>query len=157
MITSIKNIQFTTSKYSIQNKNLNECCRPKPQAISCDSVSFSGSPAAAVTNKLSEQNAKLIQSFAQKLKLNKLYKFETPAEQYYMTAIASKNNPKNRILFIQYYGYSKDNSTRLLRCAVSNSGQVYKDSKLQDKAKNVSVYNEILPQIINQASKELKY
>ncbi|MFQ8625878.1 MAG: hypothetical protein ACLSA2_05050 [Candidatus Gastranaerophilaceae bacterium] len=46
--------------------------------------------------------------------------------------------------------------TKHLKCAISNSGQVFEDNQLTNKAKDVTAYEEIIPKLISYASKELK-
>lgn len=155
MITSVRNINFTRCNTVAQNYKNNNAIYSKPaQTQSCDSVSFTGK---VPKIKLSTESTELIREFAQKLQLNKLYKFDKPDVQtFHVTAIASKNHPENRILYVQYSGYTKDNMTKHVNCAISNSGQIFEDNQLTNKVKDVAAYEEIIPELINYATKELK-
>ena len=46
--------------------------------------------------------------------------------------------------------------TKHLNCAISNSGQIFEDNQLKTKVKDVAAYEEIIPELISYASKELK-
>lgn len=155
MITSVQNINFTRCNTIARNQNKNITYPKLSQSQVCDSVSFTGGKMPKI--KLSSESTELIREFAKKLQLNKLYKFDKPDVQtFHVTAIASKNHPENRILYVQYSGYAKDNMTKHLKCAISNSGQVFEDNQLTNKAKDVTAYEEIIPELISYASKELK-
>lgn len=155
MISAVRNISFTRNTLIQKNYNTNSA-QPRAQfPHSCDSVSFTGVKVPKV--KLSSENAELVREFAQKLQLNKLYKFDKPDIQtFHVTAIASRNNPENRVLYVQYASYAKDNMTKHLNCAISNSGQIFEDNQLKTKVKDVAAYEEIIPELISYASKELK-
>lgn len=155
MISAVRNIIFTQNT-SIQKNHNTNTAQPRTQFTqSCDSVSFTGVKAPKL--KLSSENAELVRDFAKKLQLNKLYKFDKPDIQtFHVTAIASRNNPENRVLYVQYASYAKDNMTKHLNCAISNSGQIFEDNQLKTKVKDVAAYEEIIPELISYASKELK-
>lgn len=126
-----------------------------PKANMCDSVSFSGSEKALV--KLSDASNELVQKFAQQLKLNKMYKFDIPnVEHFQLASVASRKNPDTRHLYIQYSAYSRDNSAKYIMFSVNNSGEVYENGNKVKNQKDIAIYETILPQIINKASKELK-
>ncbi len=74
MISAVRNISFTRNTLIQKNYNTNSA-QPRAQFTqSCDSVSFTGVKVPKV--KLSSENAELVREFAQKLQLNKLYKFD---------------------------------------------------------------------------------
>lgn len=153
MITAIRSNNFRNSQYcSIKQQNQ---INYSPKANQSDSVSFSGSEKGLV--KLSEASNELVQKFAQKLKVNKMYKFDTPnVEHFQLASVASRKNPETRHLYVQYSAYSGDNSAKYIMFSVNNSGEVYENGNKVKNKKEIAIYETILPQIINKASKELK-
>ncbi len=153
MITAIRSNNFRNSQYySIKQQNQTNY---SPKANQGDSVSFSGSEKELV--KLSEASNELVQKFAQKLKVNKMYKFDTPnVEHFQLASVASRKNPETRHLYVQYSAYSDDNSAKYIMFSVNNSGEVYESGNKVKNKKEIAIYETILPQIINKASKELK-
>lgn len=153
MITAIRSNNFRNSQYySIKQQNQ---INYSPKANQSDSVSFSGSEKGLV--KLSEASNELVQKFAQKLKVNKMYKFDTPnVEHFQLASVASRKNPETRHLYVQYSAYSDDNSAKYIMFSVNNSGEVYENGNKVKNKKEIAIYETILPQIINKASKELK-
>ena len=57
---------------------------------------------------------------------------------------------------MQYSAYSDDNSAKYIMFSVNNSGEVYESGNKVKNKKEIAIYETILPQIINKASKELK-
>ncbi len=156
MINSIRSINFSNNYISNVNQSHNKRCNtPKLNLNSCDSVSFSGKT--QNLSKLSDESVELIQNFAQQLKLNKIYKFRTPyVEHFHLTSIANKENPKMRNLIVQYNSYAQDDTTKHLMCIINDNGEVFENGDLVKNTNEIALYEEILPKLINKASKELK-
>ncbi len=153
MITAIKNNYFTNfttpNKLGVSTQNKNNKVNFN---YATDSVSFSGSAKAAA--KLSEASTELVQKFAKELKLNKLYKIDNPTEQIRLASVANPKAPEERSLFIQYSAYSKNNSAKYLMFSVNNAGEVYESGNKLKESKDLALYENILPKLINMASKE---
>lgn len=152
MITSIRSINFSNNtNIPIQNNNKYNQALHSTTA-SCDRVSFSGK-----FNRLSGETIDLVQNFAKKLQVNKIYKFENPnVEKFQMTAIASGQNSETRTLLLQYSGYSKNNMAKYLMCSINDSGEIFEYGLPVKKQEEINIYEKILPALINHASKELK-
>lgn len=151
MITSIRSINSTNTN-NIQLQNKNNKCMNLYSSTPCDSVTFSGK-----ANKLSNESLELIQNFANKLKLNKVYKFDYPnVEKFNMTSIKSQTNPETRTFILQYSGYSKDNMAKYIMCAINDSGEIFENGTPIKNQEEINIYEKILPELINRASKELK-
>ena len=120
-----------------------------------DSVSFSGAEKAVA--KLSDNSTELVQKFAKKLILNKMYKFETPnVENIQLASVASRKNPDKRHLFIQYSSYSKDNSAKFILFSVNKNGEIYENGERVTNKKDLELFEDIVPKLITKASKELR-
>ncbi len=153
MITPIRSINFFSIPNSINTQKQNRYYT-NTNNTSCDSVSFSGKTA---ISKLSQTSIDLVQNFAQKLQLNKIYKFDNPnVEKFQMTSIATPNNPSSRTLLLQYSGYSKDNMTKHIMCTIKDNGEIYERGNLVKNPQEIKIYERIIPELINHASKELK-
>ena len=150
MITAIKNSNFTnllcSTKLGISNQNNTNKVNSNYMT---DNVSFSGYVA-----KLSNASTELVQKFAKGLKLNKLYKIDTPVEKVRIASVAAPQSPEERSLFIQYASYSKDNLGKYLMFSVNKSGEVYENGEKLKQAKDLALYENILPKLIDMASKE---
>ena len=89
MITAIKNSNFTnllcSTNLGISNQNNTNKVNSNYMT---DSVSFSGNVA-----KLSNASTELVQKFAKGLKLNKLYKIDTPVEKVRIASVAAPQSP----------------------------------------------------------------
>lgn len=155
MITSIRSINFSNNYISNVNQSRNKRCNtPKLNLNSYDNVSFSGK---VNLSKLSEESTDLVQKFAQQLQLNKIYKFRTPYfEHFNFTSIANKEKPEMRNLIVQYNSYAKDDTTKHLMCIINDNGEVFENGNAVKNACEIEVYEKILPELINKASKELK-
>lgn len=89
--------------------------------------------------------------------MNKVYKFDNPnVERFQMTSIASPKNPETRTLVLQYSGYSKDNMTKHIMCTINDLGEIFESGIPVKKQDEITIYEKILPELINHASKELK-
>ncbi len=153
MITSIRSNPLFIKRNNTQVKN-SYTQTPKMQNISYDSVSFSGR---TIPTKLSQESIDLVQNFAKKLQLNKIYKFENPnVEKFEMTSIASTKNSDTRMLLLQYFGYSKDNMTKHIMCTIKDTGEIFESGTPIKNPKEIALYENIIPALINHASKELK-
>ena len=153
MITSIRSNPLFIKRNNTQLKN-SYTQTPKMQNISYDSVSFSGR---TIPTKLSQESIDLVQNFAKKLQLNKIYKFENPnVEKFEMTSIASTKNSDTRMLLLQYFGYSKDNMTKHIMCTIKDTGEIFESGTPIKNPKEIALYENIIPALINHASKELK-
>lgn len=150
MITAIKNNNFTnllnSTKLRISNTNNTNNVNSNYMT---DSVSFSGNIA-----KLSNESTELVQKFAKGLKLNKLYKIDTPVEKVRIASVAAPQSPEERSLFIQYSSYSKNNLGKYLMFSVNKSGEVYENGTKLKQTKDLAIYETILPKLIDMASKE---
>lgn len=150
MITAIRNNNFTNfatpTKLGVSNQNNAN----KISNYMSDSVSFSGNAVA----KLSDSSTELVQKFAKELKLQKLYKIDTPAEKIRIASIKDPDAPSERSLFIQYSGYSRNNSGKYMMFSVNNAGEVYQNGEKLKETKDIAVYENILPSLIKMASKE---
>ena len=142
MITSIRSITFSQNRNKIDNqkqKNYLSNLYNTP----CDSVSFSGKQ---ITSKLSKESVDLVQNFAKKLKLNKVYKFDNPnVERFQMTSIATPQEPT-----------SKENMTKHVMCLIKDTGEIIENGIPVKNPKEIEIYEQVLTAIINHASKELK-
>lgn len=153
MITSIRSINFINQTNNIKNKE-NSNHHNNIQNNYCDTISFSGK---LINPKLSAKNRELVQDFAKKLQLNKIYKFSSKnSEKFQITSIASPENTQSRILILQYSGYSKDNMAKYLNCTIKDSGEVIESGEIVNSSKKIDVYEKVLPELINYASKQLK-
>ncbi len=153
MITSIRSNPLFIKRNNTQVKN-SYTQPPKMQNISYDSVSFSGR---TIPTKLSQESIDLVQNFAKKLQLNKIYKFENPnVEKFEMTSIASTKNSDTRMLLLQYFGYSKNNMTKHIMCTIKDTGEIFESGTPIKNPKEIALYENIIPALINHASKELK-
>ena len=153
MITSIRSNPLFIKRNNTQVKN-SYTQTPKMQNISYDSVSFSGR---TIPTKLSQESIDLVQNFAKKLQLNKIYKFENPnVEKFEMTSIASTKNSDTRMLLLQYFGYSKNNMTKHIMCTIKDTGEIFESGTPIKNTKEIALYENIIPALINHASKELK-
>lgn len=153
MISSIRSIQFSQNR-NIVNKQNQKNYLSNSYNIPCDSISFSGKQ---VPTKLSKESTDLVQNFAQKLKLNKVYKFDNPnVERFQMTSIATPQEPTSRTLILQYSGYSKENMTKHIMCAIKDTGEIIENGTPVKNQKEIELYEQVLTAIINHASKELK-
>lgn len=151
MITSIRSTNFMNIN-NVQQQNKSSKCMKFYSSTPCDSVTFSGK-----ANKLSDESLELIQNFANKLKLNKIYKFDYPnVEKFNMTSIPSQTNPETRTFILQYSGYSKDNTAKYIMCSINDSGEIFENGTPIKKQEEINIYEKILPELINRASKELK-
>ena len=89
MISPIRSTNFLNVKTITPQERSKRCSNL--YSTPCDSVSFSGK-----LNRLSDESIGLVQNFAKKLQLNKVYKFDNPnVERFQMTSIASPKNPPN--------------------------------------------------------------
>lgn len=156
MITNIKSINFSNNYISNNNQvHSKRCCTPKPNLNSCDSVSFSGK--AQNLSKLSKESTELVQNFAQKLQLNKIYKFSTPdVEKFNLVSIANKENPAMRNLVVQYSDFRNDDTSQHIMFIVNNNGEILENGTKVRNPRQVELYEKILPELINRASKDLK-
>ena len=156
MISSIRSINFSNNyKTNITTSHSKRFNTPKINFNNCDSVSFSGK--AQTASKLSESSVELVQNFAQKLQLNKIYKFNTPdVEKFQLTSIANKEKPEMRNLLVQYSGYLKDDTTKHIMCIIKNNGEVFESGLPVKNGDEIALYEQILPELIHRASKELK-
>ncbi len=158
MISSIRSINFSNNCNYISNTGVSRskrCNAPSIKYNNCDSVSFSGKTQAL--NKLSEQSTELVQNFANLLKLNKIYKFSTPdVEKFQLASIATKEKPDMRNLLVQYSGYIKDDSTKHIMCIIKNNGEILESGTPVTNSDEIALYEQILPELIHRASKELK-
>lgn len=153
MISSIRSITFFQNKNTINKQNKNNYLSNSFNSP-CDSVSFSGKQ---VSTRLSKESADLVQNFAKKLKLNKVYKFDNPnVEKFQMTSIATPQEPTSRTLILQYSGYSKENMTKHIMCAIKDTGEIIENGAAVKNPKEIELYEKVLTAIINHASKELK-
>lgn len=153
MITSIRSNQLFIKRNNTPVKN-NYAQATKKHNISYDSVSFSGK---TIPTKLSQESIDLVQNFAKKLQLNKIYKFENPnVEKFEMTSIASTKNSDTRMLLLQYFGYSKNNMTKHIMCTIKDTGEIFESGNPIKNPKEIALYENIIPALINHASKELK-
>ncbi len=158
MISSIRSINFSNNYNSISNTGVSrskKCNTPSINYNNCDSVSFSGKT--QTLNKLSEQSAELVQNFAKQLQLNKLYKFNTPdVEKFQLASVATREKPDMRNLLVQYSGYTKDDSTKHIMCIIKNNGEILESGTPVQNSDEIALYEQILPELIHRASKELK-
>ncbi len=153
MISSIRSIQFSQNRNMVNKQNQKNYLS-NSYNIPCDSISFSGKQ---VPTKLSKESTDLVQNFAQKLKLNKVYKFDNPnVERFQMTSIATPQEPTSRTLILQYSGYSKENMTKHIMCAIKDTGEIIENGTPVKNQKEIELYEQVLTAIINHASKELK-
>ena len=153
MITSIRSNTFFNKQNNLSVKH-HTVQFQNTQNIPYDSVSFSGK---IIYPKLSQESIDLVQNFARKLQLNKIYKFDNPnIEKFEITSIASKNKPENRTLIIQYSGYSKNNMTKHIMCTVKDTGEILESGIPIKNSNEITLYENIIPALINHASKELK-
>lgn len=153
MISSIRSITFFQNKNTINKQNKNNYLSNSFNNP-CDSVSFSGKQ---VSTRLSKESVDLVQNFAKKLKLNKVYKFDNPnVEKFQMTSIATPQEPTSRTLILQYSGYSKENMTKHIMCAIKDTGEIIENGAAVKNPKEIELYEKVLTAIINHASKELK-
>lgn len=150
MISPIRSTNFLNVKTITPHERSKRCSNL--YSTPCDSVSFSGK-----LNRLSDESIGLVQNFAKKLQLNKVYKFDNPnVERFQMTSIASPKNPETRTLVLQYSGYSKDNMTKHIMCTINDLGEIFESGIPVKKQDEITIYEKILPELINHASKELK-
>lgn len=153
MITSIRSITFSQNRNKINNQKQNNYLS-NLYNTPCDSVSFSGKQ---ISSKLSKESVDLVQNFAKKLKLNKVYKFDNPnVERFQMTSIVTPQEPTSRTLILQYSGYSKENMTKHIMCAIKDTGEIIENGIPVKNPKEIEIYEQVLTAIINHASKELK-
>lgn len=154
MITPIRSINIFSNKNNSRPHNNKNLYNKKIDTTSFDSVSFSGK---TIPSKLSQESVELIQNFAKKLQLNKIYKFENPnVEKFEITSIASPKNSETRTLILQYSDYSKNNMTKHLMCTIKDTGEIIENGNTVKNPKEIDIYEQILPAIITHASKELK-
>lgn len=154
MITSIRSINFFQNNNNSNIQKNSQKYYKNLNTISCDSVSFSGK---TISSKLSQESIELVQNFARKLQLNKIYKFDNPnVEKFEITSIASPKNSETRTLILQYSEYSKNNMTKHIMCAIKDTGEIFESGNQIKNPDEISIYEHILLEIINQASKELK-
>ncbi len=156
MISSIRSINFSNNYISnISTSHSKRCSAPAINYNSCDRVSFSGKT--QTVTKLSDQSAELVQHFAKQLKLNKIYKFSTPdVEKFQLASIATKEKSDMRNLLVQYSGYTKDDTTKHIMCIIKNNGEILENGTPVKNADEIALYEQILPELIHRASKELK-
>ena len=149
MINPLRNFNIYNNT-GIQDRN-KKCSIPL-NIYSKDSICFR-----ANLCKLSNDKITLVQDFAQKLKLNKVYKFERPnIEKFQMISIASPSNAEKRILLVNYSGYSKNNTTKHITCTINEHGEIFeRDTRVKNK-NEINIYGDIITSLINIASKELK-
>ena len=108
-------------------------------------------------SKLSDESCELIKKFTTQLEPNKMDKFDTSIEENFQLAtVASKESTEARNLYVQYSAYSKDNSAKFLMFSVNNNGEVYENGNMIKNKKDIAIYENIIPELINKASKELK-
>ena len=154
MITAIKTSNFSNNRsYGVTRQSNLKRVQTLPQN-NMDSVSFSGKT--QVTTKLTDTSTAMVQDFAQKLKLNKIYKFENPVENYQITTfMTDKKNPE-RSLLVKYSGFSDNNTGKHIMFTVQHNGEVLENGEVVKNAKELNLYEKMLPELINAASKELK-
>ena len=153
MITSIRSTAFSKKSNQINKQNSNTYSS-NLYNTSYDSISFSGKQ---IQTKLSKESIDLVQNFAKKLKLNKIYKFNNPnVEKFQMTSIETPKDPASRFLILQYSEYSKENMTKHLMCVIKNTGEIIENGNPVKDPKEINIYEQIVPALINLASKELK-
>lgn len=155
MITAINGNNYSNVRhFGLIQQNKSNSIRYSNKMMA-DSVSFTGGTKTMV--KLSERTSEMVQKFAQQLKVNKMYKIDSPIEHIQMASVASKTNPNARHLYIQYSGYSKDNTVKYITFSINNTGEVYENSTTKIKStKDIQLYESILPKLINKASKEFR-
>ena len=153
MIISIRSINFSNLNNNVNTQNKSKRCRNYLNKNQFDTISFS---AKSSQLKLSGDSLIMIQKKKKKLQLNKIYKFDNPnVERFQMTSIVSPRNPETRTLLLQYSGYSKDNMTKHIMCAINDSGEIFENNNLVKNENEIKIYEKILPELINYASKEL--
>ena len=156
MITAIRNNSMFNNRCSnIMPQRSNNTNVIRNSNNIGDTVSFSG--ATKSMSKLSDESFALIKKFTTQLEPNKMYKFDPSiAEHFQLATVASKESPEARNLYVQYSAYSKDNSAKFLMVSVSNNGEVYENGNMIKNKKDIAIYENIIPELINKASKELK-
>ena len=154
MITAIRNNSMFNNRCSnIMPQRSNNTNVIRNSNNIGDTVSFSG--ATKSMSKLSDESFALIKKFTTQLEPNKMYKFDPSiAEHFQLATVASKESPEARNL--QYSAYSKDNSAKFLMFSVNNNGEVYENGNMIKNKKDIAIYENIIPELINKASKELK-
>lgn len=152
MITAINGNNYSNARcFGLMQQNKSNNIQHSNIMMS-DSVSFTGG--AKSIAKLSNESTELVQKFAKGLKLNKLYKIDTPVEKVRIASVATPQSSEERSLFIQYSSYSKDNLGKYLMFSVNGSGEVYENGTKLKQSKNLALYETMLPKLINMASKE---
>ena len=156
MITAIRNNSMFNNRCSnIMPQRSNNTNVIRNSNNIGDTVSFSG--ATKSMSKLSDESFALIKKFTTQLEPNKMYKFDPSiAEHFQLATVASKESPEARNLYVQYSAYSKDNSAKFLMFSVNNNGEVYEKVNMIKNKKEIAIYENIIPELINKASKELK-
>lgn len=156
MITAIRNnFMFNNRCSNIMPQRSNNTNIIRNSNNIGDTVSFSG--ATKSMSKLSDESFALIKKFTTQLEPNKMYKFDPSiAEHFQLATVASKESPEARNLYVQYSAYSKDNSAKFLMFSVNNNGEVYENGNMIKNKKDIAIYENIIPELINKASKELK-
>lgn len=156
MITAIRNNSMFNNRCSnIMPQRSNNTNVIRNSNNIGDTVSFSG--ATKSMSKLSDKSFALIKKFTTQLEPNKMYKFDPSiAEHFQLATVASKGSPEARNLYVQYSAYSKDNSAKFLMFSVNNNGEVYENGNMIKNKKDIAIYENIIPELINKASKELK-
>lgn len=156
MITAIRNNSMSNNRCSnIMPQRSNNTNVIRNSNNIGDTVSFSG--ATKSMSKLSDESFALIKKFTTQLEPNKMYKFDPSiAEHFQLATVASKESPEARNLYVQYSAYSKDNSAKFLMFSVNNNGEVYENGNMIKNKKDIAIYENIIPELINKASKELK-
>lgn len=156
MITAIRNNSMLNNRCSnIMPQRSNNTNVIRNSNNIGDTVSFSG--ATKSMSKLSDESFALIKKFTTQLEPNKMYKFDPSiAEHFQLATVASKESPEARNLYVQYSAYSKDNSAKFLMFSVNNNGEVYENGNMIKNKKDIAIYENIIPELINKASKELK-
>ena len=61
-----------------------------------------------------------------------------------------------RNLLVQYSGYTKDDTTKHIMCIIKNNGEILENGTPVKNADEIALYEQILPELIHRASKELK-
>ena len=155
MITAIRSNNFNNYRCSSTNSKHDNYKNTVQNSNLGDTVSFSGSAKAAT--KLSEQSFSLIKKFSCALEPNKMYKFApSNAERFQLASVASKAKPNERNLYVQYSAYTDSNSAKYLMFSINDTGEVFENGNLIKSKKDISLYESLMPELINKASKELK-
>lgn len=159
MITAIRsNSLFNNQCSNIKTQHRN-CTNTLNNTNLGDTVSFSGAMKAGkmATTRLSDESFSLIKKFSKELEPNKMYKFDpSNAEHFQLASVANKDNPEARNLYVQYSAYSNDNSAKYLMFSVNDSGEIFENGTAIKSKKDIALYENILPELITKASKELK-